>query len=117
MKNKYLNWDERESIQEIVKYKNYKKISKGIFFAGAAGLALAAANYCFSGEPSLQTFTESIDQMNNTQLVGTAIFGMSSVGYFGGGLMYGLFSFIHEEFKTQFKKENIKNNIEKKLKE
>ena len=84
---------------------------------GVAGLAITAINYYFSGEPSLQTLNQPASQMNNAQLIDTTIFGISSVGYVGGGLMYGLFSFIQDSLKDQLKKQKTKNKLEESLKD
>lgn len=108
----YIDEEDRESINEI---NNVKKYSKGTFYTGAVGLGIAATIYLFSGDSNFQILNEPFNQMNNTQLVESTVFSLSSLGLFGGGVIYGLSSFIKED-QIKLIKKKIKGKLEKKLK-
>jgi hypothetical protein len=114
MRYKKIDEDRENLIGEINHYKAYKKISKGILYASVAGLAISAINFYFSGEPSLQTLNESLNQMNKTQLMGAEIFGISSMGYFAGGFFYAFFEGLETSLKNKLKEK--KKDLEKTLK-
>jgi hypothetical protein len=115
MSYKQMSDDEKGLIDEIDKYEGYKKFSKGAFFLGITGLVVSAVNYYFNGEPSSQTLNQTLNQMNNLQLTDTAIFALSSVGYFGGGLMYSLFGVLQKDLKNRLEEERA-GDLENKLK-
>jgi hypothetical protein len=104
--------EDRESIKEI---NSIKKYSGAIFYAGVIGLIAAGVNYFISGEPNPQTLHEPLSHLNNMQLLDTALFGISSLGYFGGGLIYGLSVFMEDD-EIKHVKRKIKSRLEKELK-
>jgi hypothetical protein len=105
--------EDRESIKEI---NNIKKYSGVTFYAGVLGLIVAGVNYFISGEPNPQTLQEPLNQLNNMQLVDTAIFGISSLGYLGGGLIYGLSVFMEDD-EIKHVKKKIRSRLEKEVKD
>lgn len=94
--------------------KEVKKYSKVSLYAGTIGLTIATINYLFTGEPTPQTLTEPFNHMNVAQLIDTAIFDISSFGYFGGGIMYALSSFLEKD-DMELVERKTKSELEKEL--
>jgi len=110
MSHKYVDEEEEELIKDVDKKGKY---SKNIFLGSLLGFGAIALNYYFSNNLGLETLDKSLGEMNNNELIHTAILSASSLGTVGGGVIYGMFAFMKKDLKDRTKK---KNNLEKTLK-
>jgi len=111
MSQEYFNGEYKQLIRQLDKNIKY---SGKVVLGSVLGLSFVALNYYFSNELGIETLNKSIKEMNNNEIINTALFGLTSFGTTGGIVLYGLFNFLKQDLKNTFKKEK-KNNLEKKL--
>ena len=101
-----------EDIELMKETRDYRKYSRGAVYAGVLGLAVSAAAYCFTGEPSSETLIKSFNELNNSEIT----FAVSSGLFFGGEILYWLSEFMKQDYISYLKKER-KSQLEKGLKD
>lgn len=116
MSSEYFDEEERELMKNI---NNGEEYSKKTLYGSVGGLFASAIYYYFTGEPSLDTLNIPLSQMNNLQLTGTTLFGISSMGYIGSIILYSLTSFMNGDNRLHLKNKlkEKKKNLEKTLKD
>jgi len=119
MSNNYFRRRKKTHIEEIDREVNadlvdYKKYSKWALYAGVGGLAISAITCYFTGEPNFRMLHEKANQLNNTQLIDSIIFGASCIGYTGGNVMYWMADFLERDHKKLVKRK-IKSELEREV--
>ena len=112
MANNNLDEEDKNLIKGFRKFERY---SESILYGSVAGLAIAAVNYYFSGEPSLETLNATIKNLDTYKLMSTAVFSTSAIGYFVSCAMYGISNLLEEEFKKSLVKNGKISNLEERL--
>jgi len=106
--------EEENYLKEIDKSRCF---AKKILFGGILGLTYSGIISYFSDQMGTEFFKKPLNNLNINEMINSMIFITSSLGFIGGGLFYGIQTFIKNDIKKETDKinKNIKKDLTNKL--